>query len=290
MIFQSTLVALNNIKPYILKKIALFTIITFTLLSCSSDNDTMSNTQTDYSQYSIEDTVATNIHFMPEETFADLVNAPQIPNLQLKLSTEEQYPCINYGIDTSQFMNGDELIVRFNAIVVPGGCATAIGPAISYIDLPENISRLTLLNGNTIDNYSVEINANNVRITLITSNFTTSLHDNTFRIPENSFAFVCGTTTDTTHIYDDFAAILDQNSDFVEFQFEGAGRIPYPESASGYWVNHPSKYYTYTNATAFDNLATTINDFAAQNLQNSSGTSFWIYGWNNVQYRSWTDN
>ncbi|MEM6718343.1 MAG: hypothetical protein AAF611_03410 [Bacteroidota bacterium] len=273
-----------------MKKIILFAFIGITLLSCSSDDTTANTTSIDYTQYITQNEISSNIHFMPEETFADLNMAPQVPDLQLKLSTEEIYPCINYNLISSEFVVGNELIVRFDEVVEPEVCLTALGPAISYIDVPENISFLTLLNGNTIDRYTIEITTEKVIITLIETNFTLSLHENTFRIPENSFAFVCGTTEDTTQIYDDFSTILDQNPDFTEFQFEGEGRIPYPEVSSGHWVNHPSKYYRYTNPTAFSDLATTINNYAAQNLQNASGTSFSIYGWNNVSYYSWIDN
>lgn len=48
-----------------------------------------------------------------------------------------------------------------------------------------------------------------------------------------------------TQIYNDFFTLIKQNPDFTEFEFEGEGRIPYPETTSGNWVNHPSRFFKY---------------------------------------------
>lgn len=256
-------------------------------LSCNSDDNVIA--ETDYSEYITGNSVNTTFNFMPEEIYTD-GDAQQSPLLKLKLISEEMYPCINYELVTTEFRNGNELIIRFDEINEPVLCYTAIGPAISYIDLPENIHKITFINGNEIDKYSVKTTEQKVSITLIESNFTSSLYDKTFRIPENSFAFVCGTNTTNTNIYDDFSAILEQNPNFTEFSFEGEGRIPYQESTSGHWVNHPSKYYIYSNPAEFNNLGNVLNDFSQQHIEPGSGVTIAIYGWDNVKFRSWITN
>lgn len=270
-----------------MKKILTLTFIGFTVLGCSSDNENTSN-NSNYSEYITENSIDYDINFMPEEIYSD--NETQGPFLKLKLITSENFPCFNYGLSTTEFIKESELIVRFEEIIGPELCSTAIGPAISYIDLPQKINKLTFINGNIIDKYSIEIDQEKVSITLSENNFTSSLFNKTFRIPENSFAYVCGTNTNNTNIYDDFAAILEQNPNFIEFEFEGEGRIPYPENSDGNWVNHPSKFYKYSDINEFNNLANTLNDYSSENIEENSGVTISIYGWNNIKFYSWIDN
>jgi len=270
-----------------MKKILIFTLIGFVFLGCNSDNDDVIN-DSDYAEYIIENSIDTEINFMAEEIYT--TNEAQEPVLKLKLITSEIFPCINYGLGTTEFTNDNELIVRFEQIIEPELCFTAIGPAISYIELPENINKITFLNGSVIDKYSIDINQQKISLTLIENNFTTSLYNKTFRIPENSFAYVCGTNTNNTNIYTDFSEIIEQNPDFIEFDFEGEGRIPYPETTDGNWVNHPSKYYKYTNSSEFNNLANVMNEYSSENIEENSGVTISIISWNNVKFYSWLEN
>lgn len=269
-----------------MRKTLILTLIGFAILSCSSDNDIYNHG--DYSEYITEKSTDIDINFMPEEIYN--TNETQEPLLKLKLITSESFPCINYGLSTTEFIKDDELIVRFDEIIAPELCFTAIGPAISYIDLPKKTYKLTFINGNKIDKYSIEINQEKISITLIENNFTSCLYDKTFRIPENSFAYVCGTNTDNTNIYSEFSAILENNPDFIEFEFEGDGRIPYPESTNGNWVNHPSKFYKYSDSKEFNNLANVLNDYSTENIEENSGVTISIYSWNNVKFYSWIEN
>ncbi len=214
-----------------MKKILILIIIGFTILSCNSD-DSIVQSNNNYLKYITKNSIETDINFMPVEIYSSS-NAPQSPSLKLKLITVAQFPCLNYRLTISQFVKGNELIIRFDEITEPEICLTAVGPAINYIDLPESTNKITFINGSVIDKYSIEINQEKVSISLIEKNFTSSLYNKTFRIPENSFAYVCGTNTDNTNIYSDFSAIIEQNPDFIEFEFEGEGRIPYPETSDG---------------------------------------------------------
>ncbi|MCK0157649.1 hypothetical protein MWU65_10690 [Cellulophaga sp. F20128] len=268
-----------------MKKLILLilSIITF---SCNT-NDEVRN-ESEYSEFITGNLIETEINFMPEEIYN--TNELQKPSLKLKLMSSEIFPCVNYSLSTTEFTKGSELIIRFDEIIEPGICLTAFGPAISYIDLPLNINEITFINGNTIDKYSLKINQDKISITLIENNFTSSLYDKTFRIPENSFAYVCGTNTNNTDIYSDFSEIIEQIPDFIEFEFEGDGRIPYPETTNGNWVNHPSKYYKYSNFEEFNNLANLLNDYSSQNIEENSGVTISIYSWNNIKFYSWIEN
>ncbi len=271
-----------------MKKVLIFFLIGFIFSSCSFDDSNLENS-VDYSDYVTENGIETDINFMPAEKYIDL-DSQQPPSLQLRLATTEIYPCVNYGLVTSKFIIGNEMIIRFDEVTEPEICLTAMGPAISYIELPENISKLTFINANIIDKYALEINEEKVSVSLLENNFTISLHDKTFRIPENSFAYVCGTNTNNTYIYEDFLTILEENPSFTEFTFEGEGRIPYPESTQGHWVDHPSRFFLYSDESEFENLENVLSDYSIQNIEENSGVSIAIYGWNNTKYYSWLND
>ncbi|WP_163395183.1 hypothetical protein [Flavobacterium limi] len=270
-----------------MKKTILLILTGFMMNACSSDDNKVNSS--DYPEYITKNSIVSAINFMPEEVYPG-TNELQSPVLKLKLITEEEFPCINYGISTTQFSKGNELIVRFDKIAEPGGCFTAIGPAISYIDLPENTEKITFINGDKIDQYSIDINDQKIAIKLIEKHFTTSLYSKTFRIPANSFAYVCGTNKNNTQIYNDFYGLIKQNPDFTEFAFEGEGRIPYPETTNGNWVNHPSKFFKYKDVKEFNKLASMLNNYSATNIEKNAGVSISIYGWNNTKFYSWIEN
>ena len=87
-----------------------------------------------------------------------------------------------------------------------------------------------------------------------------------------------------------FSEIIEQNHDFIEFDFEGEGRIPYPETSNGNGVNHPSKYYKYTSSLEFNNLANIMNEYSSENIEENSGVSISIISWNNLKFHSWLEN
>ena len=265
-----------------MKKIVLILVSIFSF-GCSSNED---NLEGEYAEYINSNSIASEIQFMPEESYTDY-SVVQNPTLRLKLITKEFFPCINYGIATSEFINGTELIVRFEEILNSGICATAIGPATKYIDLPSNINKLTFINGKTIDKYSMTIDSQKVKINLIESSFTTSLYENTFRYPENSFAYVCGTNITNTNIYTDFLNILLANPSLKEISFQGEGRIPYPISTSGNWVNHKTRFFKYNNFSDFESLGQTLTNYKNVNITPNSGVTIELKSWNNLRHLSW---
>lgn len=259
-----------------MKKVIIL-LFSFIALSCSKNED------------AYIDSIETDIDFMPVEIYNNS-NVSENPTLKLKLITRDKFPCHNYSLITTQSIEDNELIIRFEKISVPTICLTAIGPAISYIDLPEKINKVIFINGNIIDKYSIKIDKEKVSINIIENNFTSLLFNQTFRYPQNSFAYVSGTNTDDTEIYDRFLEVLRENPNFTEFEFEGEGRIPYPTISDGHWVNHASKYFLYTDYEEFQNLKLILENFSRENIEENSGASISIYGWNNISFHSWLNN
>lgn len=230
--------------------------------------------------------IESKVNFMVVEVF-EPTNEVQNHVLKLKLLTENDFPCINYTLRTSQSVIKNELIIEFKEIIKPQLCFTAIGPATSQIDLPENINQLTFINGERTNKYAINISKEKIIVDPIKSNFTNSLYNNTFRIPVNSFAFVCGTNTDNTYIHDELLDIIGKEKGFREFEFKGEGRIPYPEGSDGNWVNFPSKFFLYSDLKAYENLETTLREYIIKNTDKNSGVTVSIYGWDNFNYYSW---
>ena len=260
-----------------------FTVLFF---SCTSGDEATRSTE--YSEYMLAVSIETDIDFMPKEIYTS--NDVQIPELKLELRSTEIYGCLNFGVEVSQFKNERTLIIRFESIVEPGICLTAMGPARTMVDLPLDVNKIIFINGNKLDEYDVSINEEKVSFSAVSKSFTTSLYDDTFRLPKHSFAFVCGTNTDNTHIYDEFLAILREDPAFEEFEFEGDGRIPYVETSDGHWVNHPSKYFKYKEVSDFEKLAVVLNNFSSQHIKKNSGVSIALTSWDNRQYYSWVEN
>lgn len=229
--------------------------------------------------------INTNIEFMPVELYES--DAQGTPFTALRIATTNNYPCSNYNIVTTQQSVNGELIVRFKRIDAPTNCVTTPGPAQIFVAMPANTTKITFKNGQVIDTYHISITAQKMIVTPEVSNFTESLHTTTFRYPQNSFAYVCGTTQEDIALYEEFLSILQSNAAFTEYTFDGEGRIPYAETSSGHEVNHPSKYFKYTNASDFNTAGQLLESFSTQHITPNSGTGIWLQSWDNQSYTSW---
>lgn len=253
----------------------------FTFISCEQDNPIHNN---EYDQYIKGNSIDNEINFYPFE----LHDSPNsIPNLKLKIFTSEIFPCYNYGISTSEFLKNDELIIRLDNIQDPGVCLTALGPARTLINLPESITKLTFINGQKIDRYQVYITREKITITPINYEFSNSEYEYTFRFPENTFVYVCGTNVQNEYIFSDFKNIILSNDNITEFNFNGDGRIPYPESSDGHWVDNESVFFKYETESDFNELKDLLKNFTQNNIQPNDGVTISLMNWKNESYRSW---
>jgi len=268
-----------------MKKYLALILVSIFITSCNNNDDVLSH-DNKYTEYIIEKSISSDINFMPKELHEGS-GVVEKPSLKLELVTTKIFPCVNYEITTTVFIKNDELIIRFEEIFISNICFTAFGPAVSYVSLPENIKTLTLINGDNIDKYSIEINTHQVSISLIENNFTNSLYNKTFRFPEKTFAYVCGTNTNNTYLYTDFLTLLQNNPLLTEHSFNGDGRIPYPEKSSGHWVDKPSVFFKYTNELDFDELGQVLDIFSSQYLTPTNDVTISLTNWENKKHYSW---
>lgn len=261
-----------------MSRLIIFLLIFSGFLACNTTN---SHSEEDYSTYIGNTSLASDVIFSPYEQSG---SAGEIPSLYLSINTKEVYGCFNFNISNSVFNKSSTLIIRLEGIGDTSICLTAIGPARAEFSLPETTKKLVLINGDKIDEYNIDITDSKVTIKELTSSFSTPEYKTTFRYPENSFAYICGTNVDNTNLCNDFKTILTSETDVTEFRFEDEGRTPYPDSSGGNWVNNPAIYYKYSTPAEYEKVGELLIDFVKKNLRENDGVSMNLYSWNNINY------
>lgn len=267
-----------------LKKILFIIGIFLIMIACEDEKD---SSKGDYSEYFIENSIKGGIDFFPLEIY-EKYNEADTPHLKLEFLTRDVFPCINYGIAISKFVNGEELILRFDEILQSNICLTATGPATAYVDLPENINSLILINGPAIDRYKIDITIEKVVIYPDNGIFSNLRNKVTFRYPENTFVYECSSNTSEISIYSDFLGILTANLSIVEFNFDGEGWKPYAND----WVYRDrqslTKYFKYENELEFSRAGELLKKFVADyDINEKTSAYISLNSWNNGKYLSW---
>lgn len=266
-----------------MKKIILIFVLLILVIACEKNNNIVNG---DYSEYINGNSISTEIDFYPVELY-EKYNEPDTASLKIRFITTDIFPCINYHLATTEFRRDNELIIRFDSIQKHTICLTAIGPAESYVDLSNDITSLVLINGQEIDKYQINITDELVTIDSIIENYTNLKYDRTFRYPENTFAFICGTNLNNTHLYNDFVNILVDSTSIVEYEFNGEGRMPYPDSSSGHWNDNASLLFKYENESEFEKAGDLLKKFTQTNISPNDGVTISLTSWNNKKYMSW---
>lgn len=227
----------------------------------------------------------TDIEFFAREIYPTQEQSE--PVLILRFTTTKVYPCFNYYLDFDYSVKDQELTVVFKSVGQPEICLTAIGPARGQLELSENIKRLKLVRGETTDLYQVSINQEHVAFEAINTQFSQLLYERSFRASEDSFAVVCGTNLQDTELCDEFHNRLLEIPTIKEFEFEGVGLRPFPDSSSGHWNNTASRYFLYQEDADFIQAGELLKAFTAERIEPNKGNSIAIFAWDNRKYYSW---
>lgn len=258
------------------------------LLSCNDREEFVkSESPIDYTNYHNGDSLDSDILLKVVERYKSYEGISR-PELKLWFITTKIYQCMNFLIQTSSFEMADEMIVRLEKVNESGVCFYATGPAQQLLDLPEHIKKLVILNGNKIDIYKISTTVDSVVLKPIYQNFSNIDIRKIYRYPENSFAYVCGTTYEYLHIYDDFFKIINDSLDVLEFKFGTDGIIPYPVRSSGNWINCDSRFFLYNNTAEFEKAGKLLKNFTLSKIKKNSGVKISLVNWDNNHYKSWT--
>jgi len=231
-----------------------------------------------------------NIIFSVREGYPN--NSITEPRIMLLMITEKMCPCWNWSIVSEITMRGNEISINVLGIYAPEICFTAIGPAhsISFLDIHEGEYLLYFSYKNLTDKYVLSVTDSCIKITGDASQFTKPKFKLFWRYPRNSFVYLCGTTTETSWICEDFLDTLSSKIDLEEFQFPDSGEIPYPCSSMGHHYDMPAKYFFYKKEEDFDRAGEILKSYTQNVISQYSGVGIQLINWKNKRYLSWLLN
>lgn len=227
--------------------------------------------------------IESDIIFSVKEGYEDNDSAG-LPKTVLSMSSGG-YPCANYSLVYNASTNTDTVSIDFSGIDEPDVCLTAIGSAkgVSFLDISNGEYSLNFTYDGVEDGYILSITDSYIEVYEQTAKFTTPEYELFWRYPPNSFAYLCGTTTDTAWICDDFVATLIGGVSLQEFQFPAYGKIPYP----AFWSDTPARYFYYGNDRDFADAGDILQTYTRNVINNYSGVSILLISWKNESHRSW---
>lgn len=264
-----------------MKKLCFFSIVLLIIFSCEKYNNI---TDIGYSIYISNDSITTGINFYPIEIYENY-NSIDTPDLKLHFVTTNSY--FGGSLFCTKFVEKNELIVRFDSIQSSIISIPEPWSADAYVDLPEYVNKITLINGHVFDKYEVIISKEKVEIDSIVKNYTDVTYNKIFRYPENTFNFTCWTDSIDKNLCIDFLNILDNELLLVEYVFSGEGKIPFP-----YYTSTASNHYTavfkYEKESDYDRAGELLKEFTLEQIPPDEGKSISLFGWNNKHFFSWT--
>lgn len=212
-----------------------------------------------------------------------------IPGIMLYMETEKIYGCYNFSIMSEILQTGNNLTVKLLGIYIPDICLTALGPARSkkFLYIPRGQYTLNFLHEFAVDRYVLIITDSAIKVFKVDSIITNPEFEVFWRYPPNSFAYICGTTPETSWIYQDFIDTLSSEIDLEEFQFPAYGQICYPSSSQGHHQDMPARYFLYNNEGDFDKACKILKRYYQRVIVNYSGVGINLINWMDKSYYSW---
>jgi hypothetical protein len=206
------------------------------------------------------------------------------------MTTEKDYNNLGYQIKTEIFFSGEQIDIKILGIKPAEGIILpALGPASAskVLDLREGAYTLSFYYQYAVDRYHLIINADSLQVVSTVPTFSQPEFSVFWRYPENSFAYLCGTLTDTSWICDDFLSGLLQELNLEEFTFPDYGEIPYPRSSQGYYYDAPAKYFRYRSEQDFDRAGEILKSYAEAVTANYEGVGLSLTNWKGRHFYSW---
>jgi len=214
---------------------------------------------------------------------------PCEPVVTLLMRTEKIYSCCNIEIAADVSVDRNIILVTLAGIRIPDVFLHMLGPATASVLLPHAQGERTLhfLYSGTWDTYICEVNDSFIKTEPLTATFTEADISLYWRYPENSFAYLCGTTHETAWIYEDFLDTLLSKVDLIEFQFPDSGSICYPCSTQGHHADMPARYFLYNTVTDFEQAGAVLEAYTASIISNYSGVGISLLNWRQEIFASW---
>lgn len=229
------------------------------------------------------------VFFSVYEGFASY-DREQEPVVLLKMLTEKIYGCCNFAIVADVKVLPGMISVDLQGINKPPVCLTALGPA-SYdhqIDVAPGTYALVIKSNQGTDIHALVVTSDYIQVRPGSSLVSSPQATLVWRVPERSFAYICGTTIETAWMCSDFADSLMTLPGLSEFDFPDSGFIPYwPPNSDGYWHNEPARYFKYYAEADFDSAGALLTRYKRDIIQDQQGIGLSLINWRNKWYRSW---
>ena len=211
------------------------------------------------------------------------------PDVILTMNTERNYPCCNYSIEADVTVRTGSVYISLEHIYVPEICLTSPGPASyqSTLALGPGTYELVIEQLFLRDTYTLVVTESKIQIEGSPGRLTTLDKALSWRVPAQSFVYLCGTTTELSWMCDDFLDSLLALGSLQEFSFPDSGVIPYQASSSGHWYDAPGRFLRYGNEADFDSAGAVLQDYVQSVIGDSQGIGLSLTNWQNKQFRSW---
>lgn len=230
----------------------------------------------------------TKVDFKVIESY-DNYETVSTPKIYLELVSEKIYPCFNYGIAAGYKMDGRTIEVNIPGIDKPSICLTAFGPARKRIKLGEisGIYEIKFTGSGFVNKCNMLISDSLIILDGEGTPDTKPLINFAYRYPENSFAYLCGTTFSDTSLCESFIDKLKSVISITEFHFTDIAEIPYPGSSQGYYYDADARFFRYQNESDFDKIEDVMKSFKESNFPTDNGVGLSIINWMNKKIYSW---
>ncbi len=208
--------------------------------------------------------------------------------LNFKFETEKIYPCMNYRIKSHIKKQGALISLIAEEVLNGGMCLTAIGPAISSekLLLPFGGYTIQFEYGNAKERYSLHLIEPSISVIGLDSSSKPS-ETTLWRRPDNSFAYLCGTTIKTSWICDDFIKLVRSTIDLKEIYFPNTGKRLYPLQSGGHYHDMPARYFIYNNEEDYEKVGKILENYNNSTISIKSGVGIELINWKDKHYRSW---
>lgn len=211
------------------------------------------------------------------------------PSIVLSMATEEWYSCSNFSIVSEISQVESTITVNLLGIYMPEICLPAFGQATSrkFLNITPGVYSLNFIHGFFMDMYRLIVTDSSIEVNKILKLFTRPEFELYWRYPPNSFVYLCGTTTETSWICDDFLFRLLSETELEEFQFPDYGEICYPRSSMGHYYDMPAKYFIYNKEEDFDKGGEILESYTQSVIVHYSGVGISLKNWKGRFYYSW---
>lgn len=214
-------------------------------------------------------------------------DAPVEPVIQVKMKTLDIYRCMNFGLVSDLSQTSSSLNIAISGVKESDICLTALGPAKNSFQPELGPGHYDLSFTHNGQHYPYELTVTDSSLQVSgDSSFVAPATRVFWRYPENSFAFLCRSTSDSRRLCEDFEQMMQDSLQITPFTFPDYGTRPYPSEKEHYNIAH---YYRYPQDQVFLEAGSMLEAYSDSVVSQHEGAYLSVINWKDRGFRSWTD-